>query len=263
MQRQTRLATFALAAAVAGSAVAATAPKHISFVTCPIVQDTDTVPCWMADYQGKRYYLGIQQEQSSAFHPPWLSHQVLVEGVVSDEPSICGGTVLKPVKTSPLPEIDLNCNVMLPAEARYQVPFAVRGPGPNPRKFEGVRGPRAETPPPVAPFKPQTFTAYYDFDTEWATLSTRAMTEAMNYAKAINAKQVEVTGYRAVSKLSDGRDFAERPDMAKRRAERMGATLRDIGVPAQTIKVSWSEKALPGNGVDDDTRRKTTIVVKP
>ena len=51
----------------------------------PIVQDTATVPCWMADYEGKRYYLGIQQEQSSAFHPPWLSHQVLVEGVARAE----------------------------------------------------------------------------------------------------------------------------------------------------------------------------------
>lgn len=259
-----RLATLALVVLTAGSAAAAPKPgSHVSFVTCPIVQDTATVPCWMADYAGQRYYLGIQQDQANAFHPPWLSHQVLVEAVVTGEPQICGGTVLKPVKLSPLPELDLNCNTILPAEERYQVPFAVRGPGPNPRKLDLTRFTRAETPPPTAPFKPQTFTAYYDFDTEWATLSTRVITEAMTYAKAVNAKQVEVTGYRAVSKLSDGHDFAERPDMAKRRAERMGATLRDIGVPASTIKVSWSEKALPGNGVDDDTRRKTVIVVKP
>jgi outer membrane protein OmpA-like peptidoglycan-associated protein len=200
----------------------------------------------------------------------------LIEGEVTGDARICGGVVLKDVKASPLPDLDPSCNTILPAEDRYQVPFAPRGPGPNPRLpgqrrtpppgSSAVAGPppsRTPPPPPTPPFTPKTFTAYYDFDTEWAALSVRSITEAMTYAKAVNAKQVEVVGYRGVAKLSDGRNLVERPDMAKRRAERMAATLRDIGVPASAIKVSWKEKPLPGNGVDDRTRRKTTILVTP
>src|SRR5581483_7358256 len=68
-----------------------------NFASCPIVQDTKTVPCWLSEYKGELYYLGIQTDISADFHPPYLGHKVLVEGVISNEPRICGGIVLKPV----------------------------------------------------------------------------------------------------------------------------------------------------------------------
>src|ERR1051326_3598598 len=86
-----------------------------NFASCPIVQDTKTVPCWLSEYQGELYYLGIQSDISSEFHPPYLGHKVLVEGVVSNEPRICGGIVLKPVVVSPLLEPDTSCNTIFPA----------------------------------------------------------------------------------------------------------------------------------------------------
>ena len=53
-------------------------PERRNFVACPIVQDTKTVPCWLSEHEGERYYLGIQTDISAEFHPPYLGHQVLV-----------------------------------------------------------------------------------------------------------------------------------------------------------------------------------------
>src|SRR5262245_65398042 len=71
-----------------------------NFASCPVVQDTKTVPCWVSEYRGELYYLGIQSDISAEFHPPYLGHKALVEGIVSGEPRICGGIVLKPVVVS-------------------------------------------------------------------------------------------------------------------------------------------------------------------
>jgi hypothetical protein len=117
----------------AGAAVAAAPPaKHRNFVACPIVRDTSTVPCWLAEYEGETYFLTIQTDVSAPVNPPWLGHKVLVEGTVSDEPRICGGIVLKPVALSVMHELDGSCNTMLPAEERYELPFEPpRPPGPS------------------------------------------------------------------------------------------------------------------------------------
>ena len=56
--------------------------ENLSFVTCPIVRDTKTVPCWLAEYKGETYYLGNQGGVAQDFYPPQLNHEVLVEGVV-------------------------------------------------------------------------------------------------------------------------------------------------------------------------------------
>ena len=73
------------------------------FVTCPIYRDTDAgrkSGCW----------LGTQVETSQRFDvsnspdKPLVGRQMLVEGVVSNEKDICGGTVLQPVRISVLQE---------------------------------------------------------------------------------------------------------------------------------------------------------------
>ena len=81
-----------------------------NFVSCPIVRDTASVPCWLTEYEGETYFLTLQTDVSAPVTPPWLGHQVLVEGVVSSEPRICGGVVLKPVHLSVLPERDASCS---------------------------------------------------------------------------------------------------------------------------------------------------------
>ena len=65
---QIRNVTAVVLITLAMPALAAGPPaERRNFVSCPIVQDTKTVPCWMADYNGERYYLGIQGSFGSAF----------------------------------------------------------------------------------------------------------------------------------------------------------------------------------------------------
>ena len=77
-------------AAIAGAVFAvqsahAAQGNPLPFVTCAIVQDTPSVPCWIANYRGETYYLGIQSDVSAPFNPPSLGHKVLVEGSVKKD----------------------------------------------------------------------------------------------------------------------------------------------------------------------------------
>ena len=44
--------------------------QQLNFVTCPIVRDTRTVPCFIAEYEGETYYLAVQQDISADQYPP-------------------------------------------------------------------------------------------------------------------------------------------------------------------------------------------------
>ena len=59
--------------------VPATFAQQRNFIACPIVRDTKTVPCFLAEYGGETYYLTIQQDIQAELYPPQLLHQVLVE----------------------------------------------------------------------------------------------------------------------------------------------------------------------------------------
>src|SRR5688572_11658214 len=153
-----------------------------NFASCPVVQDTKTVPCWLSEYRGELFYLGIQTDISAQFHPPFLGHKVLVEGVISDEPRICGGIVLKPVVVSPLPEPDSSCNTILPAVDKYTVPFAPRPPGPSGGTLAFQTPPRA--PAPVqTPSLPREFPIYYDFDAPVTGRHAGTLSQIMDYAE--------------------------------------------------------------------------------
>ena len=56
-------------------------PIRRQFVACPIVRDTKTQPCWLAEYEGELYYLGQQSGVANDFYPPQLGHLALVEAV--------------------------------------------------------------------------------------------------------------------------------------------------------------------------------------
>ena len=105
---------------------------QLNFVACPIVRDTKTVPCFLAEYDGELYFLGVQfpgvqQDIASELHspqlePPQLKHEVLVEGRVAEGPRVCGGIPLEPLSISVLKEINLACNTLLPAEPGIEAP---------------------------------------------------------------------------------------------------------------------------------------------
>src|SRR5690606_22935951 len=158
------LAVGAIAMAPALLYAAPPVGTRISFVSCPIVRDTRSVPCWLSDHAGTRYYLTIQSDVSAEVQPPMLGHQVLVEGVVTAEPAICGGVVLSSVRLSVMPERDANCNTMLPADDRYTIDFNPRPPGPSGGRLALDPAPRGSAAPPPPPKGPQSIDLHFDFD---------------------------------------------------------------------------------------------------
>ena len=106
---------------------AAFAQQQRNFIACPIVRDTKTVPCFLAEYEGETYFLAIQQDIAAEVYPPQLLHEVLVEGTVVPGPRVCGGIPFKPVKLSVMREVNRACNVILPAEPGIEAPPASVG----------------------------------------------------------------------------------------------------------------------------------------
>jgi outer membrane protein OmpA-like peptidoglycan-associated protein len=257
---------FVASALLAASAVGAEPPPgQRNFVACPIVRDTQTVPCWLAEYDGELYYLGIQTDVSAEFHPPLLGHRVLVEGVMKDGPRICGGVVLEPVKVSPLPELDGTCNTILPAEDRYTVPFAPRPPGPSGGRlaFETPQAPAGAPPPREALTGTQEFTVQYDFAMLIVGRHSAVLTRILDYAMTSKARQVSITGYRGATLLSDGSVLVEDEGLAEKRAREIARLLTRAGLPAASLSVNWSTELAPADGVDDWRERRALVRVEP
>jgi outer membrane protein OmpA-like peptidoglycan-associated protein len=245
------------ATSVAFLIVAAAAfAQQLSFVSCPIVRDTKTVPCFLAEDGGELYYLGIQQDITADFHPPQLKHEVLVEGTVVPGPRVCGGIPLKPVSISVVKEINLSCNTLLPAEPGIDAPPAPRGPGPSSRPLQ------LEKPPRPALTGKQEFTVLYSFNDDYLEFGpARVVNEAAAYAKQAGGASVKVSGYRATSLLSNGQRLTEKAGLAEKRAQNIATLLRGLGVAA--ITVDWKSDAEPGDGSTDPSHRRVNIVVTP
>ena len=233
-----------------------------NFLSCPVVQDTKTVPCWLSEYRGELYYLGIQTDISADFHPPYLGHKVLVEGVVSDEPRICGGVVLKPVVVSPILEPDSSCNTILPAVDKYTVPFAPRPPGPSGGTL-AFQAPPQRPAPLQPPFMPREFSIYYDFDMTVMGKHAGLLTQIVDYAENSEAKRVIVTSVRGSTLLSDGVVLNEKQGIAQARAAEIADLLKRAGLSKTTIQVTSSEELKPASGVEDWKSRRTTVRVEP
>ena len=223
-----------------------------NFVTCPIVRDTKTLPCWLAEYDGETYFLGLQGSVASEFYPPQLNHEVLVEGTVTNEPRICGGIPLKPLRISVLPEINRACNTLLPAEDGMEASNA-----PARRFADDMRKPGTDT-------ETREFIVPFDFDNDYLTFhTTKIVGEAARIAKAVNATKIEVTGYRATTWLSNGKKFIEAESIAEKRAQKIGEMMIGLGMSASAVKVNWKSEPESCDGVNDPQKRRVTISLKP
>jgi outer membrane protein OmpA-like peptidoglycan-associated protein len=276
-KRCIHIARAALLLFAAGSCVAqAAAPAtERNFVACPIVLDTQDVPCWVADYEGERYFLAVQTGRSAGVtFVPQLKHRVLVEGTVqADQPRKCGGIVLGPVKLSVFPEVEPDCGQMLPGDG-----FHVTGPRPiGPDgippggRSTAVRAPRPAPAPGAsgaaggAAGKAREFEILYFFDSNYLPFPVEqaAVDQAANYFAANTGSKVEVTGYRGEALLSNGEKLVEDLKIARERAEKVTAILVDFGVPRDRITTRWVDAPQHNNGVLDWTRRRVIIVVTP
>jgi outer membrane protein OmpA-like peptidoglycan-associated protein len=227
-----------------------------SFVACPIVRDTRTVPCFLAEYEGETYFLGIQQDITSDFHPPQLKHQALVEGTVAPGPRICGGIPLKPVAISVIKEVDLNCDTLLPAETGLDAPPAHRGAGPSTEPLEtaNLNGRTLSG--------QEDFAVQYSFNDDFLDYQAqKAVNAAAEYAKQVHAPSVKVSGYRAASLLSNGQQMTEKPGLAEKRAQQVATLLRGLGV--LNVTADWKAEPEAADGKTDPSRRRVLIVVNP
>jgi hypothetical protein len=254
-----------LAACVAATQLVATASEPLNFVSCPIVRDTSTVPCWLAEHDGELYFLTLQSDVSAPVTPPWLGHRVLVEATVSDEPRICGGIVLKPVRLSVLPERDPSCNTILPAEERYNLTFEPpRPPGPSKGRLAFDPGPaaaprREASPTPAV----REFVVSYAFDGLVAFNHSGLLGEVRTFVNAINARSIEIAGYRGAVRLSNGQVMVEAASMGRRRAEQVATLLRGANLTTPEYTVRWEDEPSQADGVDDYLMRRTVITVRP
>jgi hypothetical protein len=233
------------------------ADRKLAFLTCPIVRDTPTVPCWLAEFRGETYYLGIQTDVSADFSPPSLGHKVLVEGEPTSEPRICGGIPIKNVNVSVIQEKADNCQALLPVDGDYVLPFeSPRPPGPSKGRL-AFNYPQPEKPQP--PFKPKTFTITYDFDLTVGFRHPRFLAQVLEYAQQTNARTISITGYRGATALTDGGRLVERDGLGRKRAEEVAGLLKSAGLTQPTYKVAWKDGAVTG----DAGQRRVTVDVVP
>jgi hypothetical protein len=237
-QRIAQRSAFLCGALLASTLVlAADTGNRRSFVSCPIVRDTASVPCWLAEYQGETYFLTLQTDVSSPITPPWLGHRVLVEGEVSNEPRICGGVVLKPVHLSVMPALEPTCNQVLPAEEQFNLTFEPpRPPGPSKGRlaFDNANGPR--TPAAPAPGGVREFVVPYDFDGMVGFNHPRYLRPVLDYALAAKARKVEIVGFRGAALLSNGQTIVEEDGIGRRRAEQVAMLLRSTELQSPDVE---------------------------
>ncbi len=267
-----RLATgaWALAGTVAGALAGAAAPVATAppaavrnFIACPIVRDTASVPCWLAEYDGELYFLTLQTDVSAPVNPPWLGHRVLVEGRRKEGARICGGIVLEPVRLSIIAEPDASCNTLLPAEERYNLDFEPpRPPGPSAGRLAFNTLPMPERPGDVAR-EVRRYVLSYDFDGMVDFKHPFQLTPILHMAEAMKASRVEIEGHRGAALLSDGTVLEERGDLARRRAEQVAELLRGAGLTAPGYAIRWVDAAPPPSGSDDHVQRRVNITLWP
>jgi hypothetical protein len=242
--RSVRLgAAFAGVSLLAASAAQAK-DRRLAFVACPIVQDTPTVPCWLARDGAKTYYMGIQSDVSAEFNPPSLGHKVLVEGVVTDK-EVCGAAVIDPIRISIMPELSPECNELRMVREGVDLGFVPpRPPGPSGGRL--AFAPPPAPPPPKPPFSATTFVVPYDFEGMAGFRTPDALMPALNFARTTKASRIEVTGYRGATRLSNGKLLREHEGIARERAAEVMRMLQGAGLDDARFTVVASEKPMEG-----------------
>jgi hypothetical protein len=217
----------------------------VRFVACPIYRDADAgrkSGCWLVDdpATGARWDVSL-----SPYKPDW-NFAVLVEGRAAGAgPEACGGRVLDPVRTSRL--YDQPCvRHMLPAEGfpgrRYKLQGRYIDPLSVARKV------------PPGPYGERTFPVYFEFDNDFLVYQydDYLLDRAVTWLRAAKPKRVVVIGYAAtVPETVSGRRIAERPELAKERAETVAETLRRL-IPDLAIEVRHQLRAQATNEADAD-----------
>ncbi len=227
------------------SAQAAETGDLVRFVSCPVYRDADSGKksgCWLATDPGSGQRWDVSQ---SPYKPNW-DFAVLVEGRVSAASADpCGAPVLEPVRTSILP--DPCTRHMLPAEGYKGRKFVL-----PPRNIQPLSVAR-DTPP--GPYAERVFTTYFEFDRDFLVYQydDYIIDKAVTWVRAAKPTKLVVTGFAATEpETVTGQMLAERPEVARERAESIALTLRRL-LPELPVETKWELAAKPTDDPDADT----------
>jgi hypothetical protein len=249
--------------------------ERITFVACPYMRDSEPTPLWFADYNGETYFLRAQQNLSARVRHPQLKHKILVEGIISPEPRLGNAIVLNPLRLSVLPEVDIACDKLLPADGtKIKNPKRPPGPGVDgvARETGAERGrqnaarlwAKDYTPDPVDKREKREFIVQWDFDQGvGAHGNYQQVVQAVKYARDVNASKVEIIGYRASVLLSNGEVLVEKPGVEKERVETVKTIFDDYPFPPGVIQLRWDSNPRPADGIADFEKRTVSIIVTP
>ena len=243
-----RIASMTIAALALSVPLMATSAS-LRFVACPMMRNTVDVPCWLAEYQGRSYYLTKSQDLGAEIYPPQLMHQVLVEGEPDPSaPLVCGGMPFKSIRLSVLPEVDARCQTILPADGMHTE--AVRMPGPNSDagRGKGYVQPKAELEGENTP-QGRRFIIPFGFDSAFLTARPyRIAQAAATLARERPGARVRIAGYRFAMQLSNGRTLTERVSLAERRADELAQIIADVGQLDPSLVSSHAVDAVQSVG---------------
>lgn len=247
-----------------GPALAQGAESHVNFVSCPQLRDT-TPNCWIARSGGETYFIGAQRGPSDSYLPQ-MKHQVLVDGVATDAPRICGGIVLRPLRVSVLPELDLSCDgPVLPADGLTPPSLPTRAsqaPAATQSDVLGPVGSFMRAPVPQPPFTDREFRIDFDFGTDILTdQMQRRVIEILTYGATARAKAYVIRGYPGATLLSNGQVLEEAAGLGEQRARKMAELFANLGAPRGLLRVEWASRPEPPDGQADASRRRVTVAV--
>jgi hypothetical protein len=155
---------------------------------------------------------------------------------------------LSQVSISVLPELDKNCNTILPNNDSLKMPE----PPPPPSFYD------------FAPFPDslRNFTNLYEFDSDYMRFHiTRVLIEAARIAQVVKAKRVEIQAYRATTLLSNGQKLVEKESIARTRAEKTRDIFTGLGVSEKIIKIKIFNEPQKADGIHDAQNRRVTIKI--
>lgn len=218
-----------------------------TFVGCPVYRDTNSgrkSGCWLAIDPSS----GIRYDISLGRTKPQVGREVLVEGRLQNEKSPsrpqlehppCGGVVLKPIVVSVLPSV---CPAfMLPAEGFTGRRFVL-----DPKVVLAPADVAEKLPPP--PYRPRAWSIEFTYGSDFLQYqySEVILDEIGRYIRASHPRSVEIIGY-AVTKprMISGREIAEKPQIAKERAEEVALALSRLGATPAMLHVTWRADPAP------------------
>jgi hypothetical protein len=78
----------------------------------------------------------------------------------------------------------------------------------------------------------------------------------------VKAREVEIVGYRAAARLSNGQLICEEVESGKRCAEQLAALLQGANLKSPSYRVTRRDESATATGVDDYAMRRAVITVR-